>query len=1444
LERLEDRLTPGSANPANVTAIYDYAARSLSVSFQEAIGSKDTPVYGAAFLGTYPTTQGGISLSGITTNGSKLVTFQSDTTTLGLLVGQTVTGTGILSGTTIASVDSSSQVTLSKAATATSLTPGTSLTFTLVLNGTLASGSKIVTGLSSTAGLFVGESLAGTGIPIPQLPSNPTQGTPETGTRIASIGADGHSITLTANATASGTQSLTFITGLALDGSGMEFMSSVVDNTTVYTQTYSYSSTYQNPFLLTPPPDVCMTLYHDTGATGGSHSVVGDGPGLNSDNSLNNNNNSGDYQVYSGLLDYTLDGKAVGSDDTPTTALNGMLTTGSTTVTGLSSTSALYVGEYVTGSGLPAGDQVASIVNGTTITLSAAATATGGKNLTFDTATVAGYRIIHGEVDLNRDGAISNGDTTSTLAGNPQFNGFNVISGKIDLNGNGKIDSGDTGGSDLSALCATPTVINYETDLSITKSDGVTTVTAGDGIVRTYTITVTNNGPAAAQNVSVTDTWPAGFTEGTITDAYGTVTPGSGGKFTAALGTITPGASKSIKVTYTVLSSTTGDQTNTVTVTSSTLDSNLANNTASDTDHVLTSADLSITKSDGVTTVTAGDGIVRTYTITVTNNGPSDAQNVSVADTWPAGFTEGTITDAYGNVVTGSGGNFTAALGTMGTGTSKSIYVTYTVPSSTTGDQTNTATVSSSTPDSNLANNTTSDTDHVLVIADLAITKTDNSPTYSLGSPVTYVITVTNNGPSDAVGATVADIIPAMLSGVTWTSSTTGTASVVSGGSGAGNSLSATVNIASGAGNSVVFKVTGTTPSDWCTTGSNLVNTATVSPPPGVPDPNLANNSATDIDTFGPSPITVTSAGDDPLGPIAGTVTLRDAINAVNAGTGTTIRFAISGTPTINLSANLPTLNHLTYIDGTTEPGVLVNGNGYTMEVAGAAVNIKDVQFTDVEMTVDSTGTLNVESDFHVGDSSTVTNYGHIDVCGSFLGGNSTGVLQHGNAAFQVDVSFIAGDNSYLYNFDTSSISVPDDFTLGIEGFVYNGFDQTGNANLTVGHNLTIGDFGFVYNSGTSSLRVTNDFALGNSGFLYNGGMTSSENSLLTVGGNFTIGDPSAGNQEGYVYNSGFSTFTVAGDFILYGTGSFLYNGASDSEAATLTIGGNLSVADFTDGNSGSVVNNFGASTLTVAGSFSLNDNTSGPSVWGYVENMDTSTFKVAGDFNIYGSGSGSFVFNGGNDTSAATLSVGGSLHINSASATSDAWGYMENFGTSTINVARDFAIYGDGGSYVYNGVSDTNAAVFSVGGSFSLGANSFVYDYGTSNLSVTGNFSLAANSFFVDYGTMSVSGVFDPGTGNPYVNNTVAGTFTAASGSSVTTNTSTWEVLAGGQLDVAAGATFTVGNGGTLLVSGNVTVEGLFVSLPNSLTVIEVGGALSTQGAGQLDIQGTLVYN
>jgi uncharacterized repeat protein (TIGR01451 family) len=49
------------------------------------------------------------------------------------------------------------------------------------------------------------------------------------------------------------------------------------------------------------------------------------------------------------------------------------------------------------------------------------------------------------------------------------------------------------------------------------------------------------------------------------------------------------------------------------------------------------SADLAITKTDGVTTATAGGSV--TYTIVASNAGPSNAPGATVADTFPAVLT-------------------------------------------------------------------------------------------------------------------------------------------------------------------------------------------------------------------------------------------------------------------------------------------------------------------------------------------------------------------------------------------------------------------------------------------------------------------------------------------------------------------------------------------------------------------------------------------------------------------------------------------------------------------------------------------------------------------------------------------------------------------------------------------------------------------------------------
>src|SRR5205807_1074776 len=191
--------------------------------------------------------------------------------------------------------------------------------------------------------------------------------------------------------------------------------------------------------------------------------------------------------------------------------------------------------------------------------------------------------------------------------------------------------------------------------------------------------------------------------------------------FSCALGTVAANGTVVKTVTYTVPASTTASpQDDTAAVSSTTTDPDTSDNSATDSNTVLTSANLSVRKADGGAGVAAGDGVTRTYTITVHNAGPSDAQAVSLSDTWPTGFTRGLL--PAGCVDVGGGPDFSCALGTVASGATVMKSVTYTVPASTTASpQDDTATVSSTTSDPDTTNNSATDSNTVLTSANLSV---------------------------------------------------------------------------------------------------------------------------------------------------------------------------------------------------------------------------------------------------------------------------------------------------------------------------------------------------------------------------------------------------------------------------------------------------------------------------------------------------------------------------------------------------------------------------------------------------------------------------------------------------------------------------------------------------------------------------------------------------
>src|SRR5262249_34504491 len=229
-------------------------------------------------------------------------------------------------------------------------------------------------------------------------------------------------------------------------------------------------------------------------------------------------------------------------------------------------------------------------------------------------------------------------------------------------------------------------------------------------------------------------------------------------------------------------------------------DATPANNTATDTDIAGASqTDLAISKTDGQTTYVPGTPI--SYTIVVTNAGPSTATGISVADTVPAAITGVSVTcavtgagDCGTNASSGSTVSFTGLKLDPGAGNQLTITVSGMVGASASGSLLNTATVTAGAGavDPNAGNNTASDTDTAgTAQVDLAIAKTDGQATYVPGTPISYTLTVTNAGPSDAGGVIITDAVPAAITGVTVACVASGTAACGTNGT-AGNAIAFT----------------------------------------------------------------------------------------------------------------------------------------------------------------------------------------------------------------------------------------------------------------------------------------------------------------------------------------------------------------------------------------------------------------------------------------------------------------------------------------------------------------------------------------------------------------------------------------------------------------------------------------------------------------------------
>ena len=369
---------------------------------------------------------------------------------------------------------------------------------------------------------------------------------------------------------------------------------------------------------------------------------------------------------------------------------------------------------------------------------------------------------------------------------------------------------------------------------------------------------------------------------------------------------------------------------------------------------VVPSPNLSITKTDGVTTVYRGGPV--SYTIVVTNLGTYSVTG-TVVDTVPAsvtGVSWSCVASAGSSSAAASGtGNAINTSATLEPGDTATYTVSGTVAAGATGSLVNTATVAVPTwlTDSATANNTATDTDTINLNADLSITKTDGAASINSGSPITYTIVVSNAGPDASTGSIVTDTVPATITGVTWTCGSATGGATCGAASGSGNTINTTANLP--ASSSVTYTVSGTLSP---TASGTLTNTARViTPASGVSDPTdlsrtgAGNNTATDTEPITSVPdlqINKTHAGNFTVG-VNGTYTIT-ANNAGSAATSATVTvtdnlpagLTIAATPTGTgwncaatvVGSSTATCTRASIAGGTSAPAITV-----TVVVAAAA---------------------------------------------------------------------------------------------------------------------------------------------------------------------------------------------------------------------------------------------------------------------------------------------------------------------------------------------------------------------------------------------------------------------------------------------------------------------------------------------------------------------------
>ncbi|NFJ07590.1 DUF11 domain-containing protein, partial [Clostridium botulinum] len=281
-------------------------------------------------------------------------------------------------------------------------------------------------------------------------------------------------------------------------------------------------------------------------------------------------------------------------------------------------------------------------------------------------------------------------------------------------------------------------------------------------------------------------------------------------------------------------------------------------------------ADVGVIKTGSPNPVMSGETL--TYTIDVSNLGPGDAQNVVLTDTIPPEITGAEFSTDGEVTFSPWPGSFN--IGTLLNQETRTILIKGTVAQVAPGFITNTAEVTSTTPDPNLSNNTSTSVIEVnesTEEADVGVFKSVGLNPVPAGEVVVFPIKVSNFGPADAQNVVLTDTIPPEITGAEFSEDGGSTFSPWTGSLVIGTLLN---------GETRDILIRGTVSP---TAAGIISNTATVTST--TPDPNPSNNTSTvDVEVLAPVVADVSVVKTASPNPVMAGELLTYTINVTNFG--------------------------------------------------------------------------------------------------------------------------------------------------------------------------------------------------------------------------------------------------------------------------------------------------------------------------------------------------------------------------------------------------------------------------------------------------------------------------------------------------------------------------------------------------------------------------------